>query len=226
MSRRLLLSVVLVVCVPFASWAQALKEGAIDRQPVRRAASPSRGQDTDASPFGIQIGMTMNELTAISGTPSPEQTIGMYRLPKVPRPHASFESYAVHYSDKYGVCRIIAIGKSVELNAFGDRLKQEFSTVSEQLQERYGSGELMDILRSGSIWDDTQHWSMAMSREERILARSWERPKNLNEFPSLSAILLRATAMNTRAGFLVLSFEGQNFRSCQNEEKTSQGSAF
>ena len=60
-----------------------------------------------AGPFGLEMGMTIDEIDADATELSP----GLYQLPKVPKPHSAFEAYIVKIGPKSGLCWIKAIGK-------------------------------------------------------------------------------------------------------------------
>jgi hypothetical protein len=112
---------------------------------------------------------------------------------------------------------------TIQVNSFGDQLKEEFKTIASQLEERYGPSETADFVKEGSVWRDPDDWMMGLRQKERVLQKFWKAPAKA---PSLSAIQLSAEAQGGSQGYLTVTFESPLFSTCLAEMKKAQGSAF
>lgn len=177
-----------------------------------------------AGPFGLEMGMTKEQMKAlgISLTPDPKSP-DWYITKRTPKGLEEFEEYHLWISPAAGLCKLYAIGRDVELNAFGDRLKTEFSEIREMLVQVYGAPEDYDFLRKGSIWDDPEEWAMSIVQEERMLASIWTDDKNKLK-DSIQAIKLEGHALKLSEGYLTLAYEFTNHNRCaQNAENRRKG---
>jgi hypothetical protein len=167
-------------------------------------------------PFGLHAGMTKQELSRIGKLEQPEGSLS-YSLSTVPLPHRSFESYMVVITDKAGLCKISAIGKTVFSSVYGTELQSAFDDVEEALTKKYGSHERTDGLRSGSIWDEPKDWMMGLHQKERYLATYWFLDRGATLSDHIVAIALEAHALSGNKGWLELSYEFDNFKACKDE---------
>jgi len=139
-----------------------------------------------AGPFGLSAGMTKAQLNKIIKLkPSGKHTC---KVSSVPKSNSAFESYILLITPKAGLCKIMAIGKTVTTSVHGTELIQVHDILSETLTKKYGSGTRYDFLKSGSIWHEPQEWMMGLKLKERVLATSWPEsegatlPDNLKKF--------------------------------------------
>lgn len=180
-----------------------------------------------SGPFGLHKGMTKAELQSVAG-PLKEDQPAIYSTTRVPRPHPSFEAYSLVATPAYGLCKIVAIGNTLDMNAFGTQLQEEFARIEEPLTQKYGTPNKMDFLQSGSIWGDPQDWSMALAKEERTLADYWTTSLSpeVNARDHLQAISLTAKALSNSRGYVVLSYEFDNASPCLEEVKRLKNAVF
>lgn len=178
-------------------------------------------------PFGLEMGldrgivekMTGKTLTQIPGEPN------RYRADTLPKTHNEFESYVLNFSSAHGLCSIMAIGRDISTDSFGIAVKSRFSELEEGLSSLYGRPEKSDFLMSGSIWKDARDWMMAIRKEERILASSWESSASAPLKNDLQQIFLIANATSTDKGYLKLEYAFSNYELCQQESKQQKSSA-
>jgi hypothetical protein len=148
-----------------------------------------------------------------------------YNATVVPTPYEDFESYSFVISPKQGLCKVAAIGKDISADSFGSAVHSSFDSLDEQLTKKYGkSAGLLDAVKPGSMWQEPQYWMMGLDKQERYLTDDWSSKKN--PLPdNLEDIVLQAKASSTNVGYLLLSYEFDNFSSCLDERKdaTSKG---
>jgi hypothetical protein len=176
----------------------------------------------DATPFGLHMGMTVDQLTAAVGPLSSEKT-DLVKVQKVPTPHPTFTSYYVAFTKTHGLCAINAVSGPIEINAFGDQLKSSIDQVVEQLSGRYGNAQKVDFLKAGSIWNRPQDWSAGLLKEERVYGFDWREPSNA---ASLYRIDLQGEAVSLSVAAIRLSFRAKNYEPCIAERRKATASAF
>lgn len=173
------------------------------------------------APFGLKVGMSLADVIKVSGQP---EKLGdnFYSFKKVPIPYAGFADYLMVITPQNGLCKVIGFGKPIATSAYGDAIRDEFSSTKESLISKYGKPEGdFNFLRSGSIWKDSNEWTMSLLKEERILAVAWG-PLETN---GVKNIMLKAKAKNLNSGYITLAYELSNSDACYSEKtiKDSRG---
>lgn len=168
-------------------------------------------------PFGLSFGASREALVKLVGPiKQTDAASGGMVVSSVPKPHPDFESYLVMASATHGLCKVTAVGETIQINSFGNQIKEKFTELASTIQAKYGPGQRQDFLQAGSIWNEPEDWAMALAKEERVLAMIWETPK-VPAGSALSAIMLRAHALNTSAAYVILTYEARTFAACASE---------
>lgn len=132
MKRLLVVLLLLVVC----------SGGEAQSQPAKKSG-----------PFGFERGMTIEQVTALVGK-SAIKSIKNDRveLSTAPKPHSTFETYAVYIAPQKGVVKVVAYSKDIDTSVYGNELKSKFHEVEDAITKAYGTPKnSYDFLRSGSI---------------------------------------------------------------------------
>lgn len=166
-----------------------------------------------AGPFGLDMGMTLKD---IGGKPE-KVANGKYRLSSVPKPHSAFEAYIVQVSPKGGLCWIKAIGKDVPTSAYGIELKSAFNDMKGKLEKAYGKHETIDLLMTGSIWNEPNDFMMAMIKKERILLAVWNNEKGSTLVDNIKQVGLIASPSGQNKGYISIVYSFDNEKACEAE---------
>ena len=173
-----------------------------------------------AAPFGLRMGTPRTEVLALVGNYSESQP-GFLHVRNVPRTSPDFEAYGLIVSPTLGLCKILAVGRDLELNASGDNLKEAFAETARALDEEYGRHELYDYLKPGSLLKNPDDWTIALVKTQRVLAGTWTPAPS----SGLGSILLETVAPSASVGYLELHFEGRTFGACKEELAHARRSA-
>jgi hypothetical protein len=189
-------------------------------------------------PFGLHRGMTREQVLQIVGKDArivdvkadPDTLL----LNRVPKSHPAFEYYGLFFSPTDGLLKIVASGKIISTNVFGEALLNSFIEIRDALSKNYGQMENLDYLKSGSIWTDPQDWMMGLSKGERKLAAIWGLAEtgNLSDLRQMDlpnrilGIMLEATAMSQDKGNLVLSYEFEGWNEYVDANRKHAADAF
>jgi len=179
-----------------------------------------------AQPFGIKMGMTLDDLIAMGCNPKPRDGLPHWYDITPPQTHPSFESYSVQISKNYGVFAIVAFSKPTKTSVYGEAIKDEFDKIKNQISISYGQSKDYDLVKTGSIWDEPKDWMMALLKEERILDAFWA-PEYGSILPDdISSVSLHAGAPNISTGWLALRYESADYEEASAEIEAEQGSVF
>jgi len=176
-----------------------------------------------AGPFGIEMGMTLEQLKLIGVNPVPiRDANGRYRItPK--KQHSDFNFYAVDISPNYGVYVILAISKDIPISSSGIELRNKCYEIQKSLSNIYGSNQTFDSFQSSSILDKDSDWTI--KNEVIIFDSFWMRKYNSNLPNDLSSIWLEAIIDST-SGYLRLQYESINADKAYAEQEAQNNSVF
>ena len=158
-----------------------------------------------SGPFGLHKGLTQEQVIQIVGKGAVKEVKDdNLRLFTVPKPHSVFEFYSLTISPKDGLLKIVAAGKDIKTNGFGESVHSSFIEIRDAISETYGQPKVtLDTLNTGSLWVETQYWMMGLLKGERVLGSLWG--KALPN--SIDGIALEGKALSLEKGYLVLTYE-------------------
>ncbi len=172
-----------------------------------------------AGPFGLDQGMSLSMAQSQGMLRADPSNPNWYDTSALRSGHSSFESYSLLISPRFGLCKIVAVGKDIPTGSHGSQLKSEFKSLQEALNEKYGASKNYDFLHAGSIWDKDGEWMMALQRKERSLASFWTgRPL----IDNLLSIKLEAKASSASVGWVTIAYEFNNFDACFAESRSQK----
>ena len=167
-----------------------------------------------AGPFGLSMGMSKQELGKMEHI-----STNRYRLDAVSNPDPNFSDYIVMVGGKSGLCRIKALSVKIQTNGYGSEVKDKFESLESTLNERYGKHKKQDMLLPKSKWNEPTDWMMGLLKEERFLESYWDTKEGSNLPDNVQSILLRATAVTTNKGMIILEYIFENFGEFMKEGK-------
>ena len=170
-----------------------------------------------ASPFGVDIGTKIELLDA-------EKIEPKFSFKSVPKPHPAFESYFGWQSAESGVCRVMAASTEFENDRYGANVRNSFDKLGKALSEKYGVARSIEVLKSGSIWNEPRDWVMAIRQNERTHAADWENAKSGDESYSLIQIWVEAASSDT--SFIMLEYRSIDFEKCVSEIEAGENDSF
>jgi len=172
-------------------------------------------------PFGFAMGMTRDDVEKLAGPlkDAPNSAQGLIMVSRAPKPNESFRSFSLLIGEKAGLCKIVAIGQNVDTSPQGTELNHEFDRQKAQLKALYGKSHDYDLLSAGSILKEHQQWMQALLKRERSLFSVWNAKEGSTLKNSVNGVLLQARAATTSTGYMVLSYELDNYSDCSKSEQ-------
>ena len=173
----------------------------------------------NAGPLGLNMGQTVAQTKIVKALGSNNYSVS------VPNPLNSFENYLAKIGQKTGLCRLIAVGRTFENDAYGSNVSGEYGRLKELISSKYGASKEFDFLQAGSIWNEPKDWSMAVMKDERSKSSFWDRSEGSNLPPDIEAINLKVLSANMNENYVVITYEFKNFEHCKQEENNLQRDA-
>jgi hypothetical protein len=173
----------------------------------------------NAGPLGLNMGQTVAQTKIVKALGSNNYSVS------VPNPLNSFENYLAKIGQKIGLCRLIAVGRTFENDAYGSNVSGEYGRLKELIFSKYGASKEFDFLQAGSIWNEPKDWSMAVMKDERSKSSFWDRSEGSNLPPDIEAINLKVLSANMNENYVVITYEFKNFEQCKQEENNLQRDA-
>jgi hypothetical protein len=197
-------------CQPNASPASTSAQA---EHPAAPQPSPAAAHVTYDGPFGLRMGLSPAEAkAAIPSLEESDQGQGIYRASSVPVPHPDFESYSLLFSQKSGLCKIVAIGKDIQSGDTGYEVRSAFDALDKAITSKYGKGKKYDF--TSERYDSPEFWMMHLLKKNRTLAKIWSIEEGSNLTSNLGSIALEAGATDMSTGYLVMRYEFQNMPDC------------
>lgn len=178
-------------------------------------------QNTYEGPFGLQMGLSLDEVkTVIPGISSSDNVPLVYHANSVPSPHPDFESYMLVISRASGLCKVVAIGKSISSGNTGQEVRSAFDSLDEAISSKYGKGKKYDY--STDRDESPEYWMMYLLKKNRTLAKYWDKNEGSTLTNDIGFISLEAGATRIDTGHLMLGYEFLNMPDCVAESKAQK----
>ena len=145
-----------------------------------------------AGPFGLDMGMTIEDVTKACGGNEPEYiSDDRYYIQPV-KSHPLFEGYVVWISETEGLYYIKGISREIQANSYGTEVKQEFAKLLSPLERKYGNFEIIDEIVSDDVLPyklKQDSWMLTIAEGSRICEAHWSDGEDASEkFGGLTTI--------------------------------------
>ena len=175
------------------------------------------------TPFGFEVNSHPSKYKFCL----PTETKDTYICTSAPKPHGAFENYFLWYVGEFGLCKTVAVGKTIDNDAYGDVVRRRTDKLAQQIEKKYGPPtDKFDFLHSGSIWDEPRDWMLSLSRNERSYVYAWSSDMGYIPIANVKTIMLQAHGHNSRDGYVTVAFEFSNMSRCTNAKNEAESDAF
>ena len=182
-------------------------------RPAAPQPSPVATHVTYDGPFGLKMGLSPAEAkAAIPSLKESDQGPGIYSSSSMPVSHPDFESYSLLFSQKSGLCKIVAIGKDIQSGDAGYEVRSAFDALDKAITNKYGKGKKYDF--TSERYESPEFWMMYLLKKNRTLAKYWDKEEGSSLTSNLTSISLEAGASDMSTGYLVMRYEFQNMPDC------------
>ena len=173
-----------------------------------------------ASPFGLKMGMTINEIAQqCEGEPTFFKD-GIYLIKPI-KSHPLFEYYAVYVNDKTGLYQIRAISAPINANKFGTELKNAFNNVKDRIAKTYGTPKINDRYNNTAnpYYQKDEYWFYSLREGSRELSAVWGYNSSLED--NLDTVALECSVTSgfyEGTGQLILYYNFNNTANVEDEQ--------
>lgn len=171
----------------------------------------------NTGPFGIDIGMTYDEVKASCNGNEPEHIADdrYYITPK--KSHPLFEKYIVWISEKYGVYYIKGLSEVITTTEDGTEVKNKFENIILTLERKYGKFERIDEIKPQYVINDSTQWMDTIKDDARMYCGVWKASDYENEliyFDGLNSIILYLDNVNSYSSnkaYIYIEYQFKNY---------------
>lgn len=130
---------------------------------------------TFAGPFGLTMGMNLQQITEACGGNRPERVENDDRYFILPeKKHSTFTKYIAWIDNEHGLYRIRGISDSVTTDKYGREIQNMFYNFEERVEAIYGTPELTDkLLDKSTLYMGDDEWSYSLREGARELSAVW-----------------------------------------------------
>ena len=170
-----------------------------------------------AGPFGLEMGMTLDEVAVSCGGRQPVSYGGDLYLVEPSEVHPAFCVYMVRVSEIEGLYFVLASSEKTVSVMTGEIIRSRFASLKDTLCLTYGNCCVIDELVEGSAFQKESEWMVALAAGERKLQAVWNRgvPSHLPE--DVRQIVLAASSISSYEARLSVSYTFTNFDAAMQE---------
>ena len=211
--------------------ANAGKKKSTDAEP---ATAPALADDSTAKPevrktydgpFGLAMGISVAELQGDYGFKRDRKKLGYFEG-QPPKPVNGMDSYFAVATKGQGVCKIGATVIVEITNDFGDQIKAEADRVAELVQLKYGKyTEKVDYIKDDDHKGRSDFWTYDLEKQLNAYSYHWGGGKKGIALPNnIKSIEVASVATALSKGYILVSYEFNNFGDCLTEIKKQNSS--
>ncbi len=163
-----------------------------------------------ASPFGLRMGMTLEQITEVCGGIVPNHNENDSYFIKPTNNHPLFKYYLVYVDEEIGLYYIKALTDEISSNDYGEEIKSAFENIKDRISKNYGNPKVIDEVASDTIWSDEEYWFYALQHGARTLTAIWgiENPIAKDD---IEYIGISAKYSSYRKGIILLEYRFKNY---------------
>ena len=126
-----------------------------------------------SGPFGLEMGMTLEEVANVCGGKEPVDLGGGRYLVQPTKAHPSFAEYVAYVSETEGLYALTASTKEILSDEEGKTLQKKFHSLLDSVSKTYGECRLVDEIDEASKLTDDIYWIHTLRTGERKLEAWW-----------------------------------------------------
>lgn len=169
--------------------------------------------DKNSGPFGLDIGMTYEEVKAACNGSEPEYISDDRYFVRPKKSHPLFEKYIVWINKDYGLYYIKAISYDIHTSNYGTEVKNRFIDILNPLESKYGNFKKIDTVDKDYTLNEEQYWMSALKDGARTYSASWYtlKPENYNGLERIGLGIKCSKKYSTDEAFIWLEYGFINY---------------
>lgn len=172
-----------------------------------------------SAPFGLSMGMTLDDLTEACDGADPEHIEDdcYYVFPV--KKHPLFKRYVAFVDSDKGLYCIRAVSDDISTNRYGTEIQNAFSEIKERVSKTYGRPRIIDEIESDSLYTDDRDWVRSLEDGSRMYAAIWESSAKNELKDDLTEVSIYASAEDyLQTGWIILEYKFNNMQAVQDAQ--------
>lgn len=172
-----------------------------------------------AAPFGLKMGMTLDELTeACNGNEPIHIEDNCYQIYPA-KTHPLFKQYAAFIDSERGLYCIKAVSEEISTNDYGTEIKNAFAEIESRIAKTYGKSRKIDELSDDYYAKSEQYWVSQLSKGARTYAAIWESTSKSQLKDDLDSVVIYANAkLFPQTGWIILEYDFNNMQAVEDAQ--------
>ncbi len=142
---------------------------------VEEDENTTNQKSNSSGPFGLKMGMTLDQITQACNNTKPKQIEGDKYYVYPAKKHPLFKYYIAYVDASEGLYCLQAVSDDIKTNNYGTELKQAFTEIKDRVSKTYGNPRMIDSLDPNSIWKNDSFWLTALDDGARTYAAVWDK---------------------------------------------------
>ena len=172
-----------------------------------------------AAPFGLKMGMTIDEITEACDGAEPKHIENdcYYVFPV--KKHPLFKHYVAFVDSDKGLYCIKAVSDDIQTNNYGSEIQNAFAEIKERVSKTYGKPRMIDEIASDSLWKEDKYWVSALADGARTYACIWESSSKNKLKDDLIDVSIYASAQRfPQIGWNILEYDFNNIQAVKDAQ--------
>lgn len=176
-----------------------------------------------ASPFGLKMGMTLDEIvTACNGEEPVFIEADRYLITPAKR-HPIFAHYMVCVNENTGLYQIKAVSSSIETNKYGTELQNAFYAAKDRVARTYGQPTFPTFIDEidtniEKMYQQNEYWFYTLTDGSRVLAAVWDNEHLADNLRMVALECVSESGFYSGTGYLVLHYYFINVSNVEDEQ--------
>lgn len=173
-----------------------------------------------AAPFGLEIGMTIDEIAAECEVEPEFVDDGIYLVTPLKK-HPLFSTYAVYVHENVGLYQIRAISDFITCNKYGTELQNAFNNVKDRVAKTYGNPRVINKVDPAisTYLKEDEYWFYTLEEGSRQLSAIWGEKVELSDgLVSVALDCVTNSGVYDGNGYLVLYYVFFNAETVEDEQ--------
>jgi len=164
--------------------------------------------------FGMVMAAELSERPSCA----PRGAEGVFVCDALAVPYPGLESLAGHYHRNTGICAVTLVGRVIDHDPYGYKVRRAFDTLVDDLVAVYGAdAEGTDRLAADASLTDERQWLQAVAAGQRDYNMAWHAGSGFAGRDGVTGIYAEISGIDATHGRVVLFFAFENYDHCKDE---------
>ena len=141
---------------------------------VEEDENTTNQKSNSSGPFGMKMGMTLEQITQACNNTKPKQIEGDKYYVYPAKKHPLFKYYIAYVDASEGLYCLQAVSDDISTNDYGNEVKIAFAEIKDRISKTYGNPKIIDRIANDSWNKGDKDWIYTLDNGARTYAAIWE----------------------------------------------------